>query len=364
MGYVGSVVVRELAVRHPSAILHGYDNAYFAHFLTGAELLPERYLDQQFLGDVRDIPAGFFEGYTGVIQLAAISNDPMGDRFASVTAEVNQQATVDMAKAAAQAGVENFVFASSCSIYGVAMGAPRCELDPVAPVTAYAFSKIAAEKSLANIEGGMVITSLRFATACGMSERLRLDLVLNDFVACALSQQHITVLSDGSPWRPLIDVSDMARAIDWALQRKPENGGRILNINTGSNDRNHQVRDLATAVAQAVPGTSLSINTEAPADSRSYQVDFSLFATLAPEHQPQMTLRHSIMGLVNGLKSMKFYDAQFRNSRYMRLHALQAHINEGRLSENLSWQIRNAVTPSALPASNHVASTPGMETKP
>ncbi|MWJ29421.1 NAD-dependent epimerase/dehydratase family protein [Halomonas sp. ZH2S] len=363
MGYVGSVVVRELAVQHPSAILHGYDNAYFAHCLTGTELLPERYLDQQFLGDIRDISADFFEGYTAVIQLAAISNDPMGDRFAAVTAAVNQQATVDMAQAAAQAGVESFVFASSCSIYGVALGAPRCEADPVAPVTAYACSKIAAEEALAGIEGDMVITSLRFATACGMSERLRLDLVLNDFVACALSQQHITVLSDGSPWRPLIDVSDMARAIDWAVQRKPENGGRILNINTGSDERNHQVRDLATAVAQAIPGTTLSINTQAPADSRSYQVDFSLFAKLAPGHQPQMTLLHSIMGVVNGLKSMKFSDAQFRTSRYMRLHALQAHINEGRLSENLSWQIRNALTPSVLPASPHVTSVPEMEVR-
>ncbi len=364
MGYVGSVLVRELAARYPSAILHGYDNAYFAHCLTGAELLPECYLAQQFLGDVREIPAGFFEGYTAVVQLAAISNDPMGDRFAAVTAEVNHYATVDMAKAAAQAGVDNFVFASSCSIYGVALGAPRCEADAVAPVTAYACSKIAAEEALAGIEGDMVITNLRFATACGMSERLRLDLVLNDFVACALSQQHITVLSDGSPWRPLIDVSDMARAISWAIQRKPENGGRILNINTGSNERNHQVRDLAAAVAQAIPDTTLSINTQAPADSRSYQVDFSLFARLAPEYQPKMTLLDSIMGMVNGLKGMKFADAQFRASRYVRLHALQAHIDEGRLSENLSWQIRNGVTPTTSPDSSPVTSTPVMEAKP
>lgn len=364
MGYVGAALVRELAVRHPDATLHGYDNAYFAHCLTGAELLPERYLDQQFLGDVRNIPAGFFVGYTAVIQLAAISNDPMGDRFAAVTDDVNHQATLKMAQAAAQAGVENFVFASSCSIYGVALGAPRCEEDPVAPVTAYARSKIAAENALASIDGDMVVTSLRFATACGMSERLRLDLVLNDFVACALSQRHITVLSDGTPWRPLIDVADMARAIDWAVQRKPENGGRLLKINTGSNARNHQVRDLATAVAQAIPGTTLSINTQAPADSRSYQVDFSLFATLAPNHQPQMTLQDSIVGLVNGLKSMAFSDAQFRASHYMRLHALQAHITSGRLSENLRWQIRPKANSTSLPSNEHVISTPLTEARP
>ncbi|MDP3534864.1 MAG: SDR family oxidoreductase [Halomonas sp.] len=364
MGYVGAVVVRELAVRHPSAILHGYDNAYFAHCLTGAEFVPERYLDQQFLGDVRNIPEGFFEGYTAVIQLAAISNDPMGDRFAAVTDRVNHQATLYIAQAAAKAGVENFVFASSCSIYGVALGAPRCEEDPVAPVTAYARSKIAAENALAGIDGDMVITSLRFATACGMSERLRLDLVLNDFVACALSQQHITVLSDGTPWRPLIDVVDMARAIDWAVQRKSENGGRILKVNTGSNERNHQVRDLATAVAQAIPGTTLSINTQAPADSRSYQVDFSLFATLAPDHQPKMTLQDSIIGLANGLKSMAFSDAQFRASRYMRLHVLQAHIASGYLSESLRWQIRHRGNPTTPAAATNVTSTPLTEVRP
>ncbi|RUR33462.1 SDR family oxidoreductase [Vreelandella andesensis] len=364
MGYVGAAVVRELAVRHPAAILHGYDNAYFAHCLTGAELVPERYLDQQFMGDIRNIPAGFLEGYTAVIQLAAISNDPMGDRFAAVTDEVNHQATLNIAQAAAQAGVESFVFASSCSIYGVARGAPRCEKNPVAPVTAYARSKIAAEEALAGIDGDMVITSLRFATACGMSPRLRLDLVLNDFVACALSQQHITVLSDGTPWRPLIDVADMARAIDWAVQRKPESGGRILKINTGSNERNHQVRDLATAVAQMIPSTTLSINTQAPADSRSYQVDFSLFATLAPDHQPKMTLQDSIVGLVDGLERMAFSDAEFRASRYMRLHALQAHITSGRLSENLRWQIRHRANPTSLLASTYVTSTPETEVKP
>src|SRR2546423_5862324 len=115
----------------------------------------------------------------------------------------------------------------------------------------------------------MVITCLRFATACGMSDRLRLDLVLNDFVACALSRGEITVLSDGSPWRPLIDVADMARALDLAIDRPAQNGGRDLAGNSGSNDRHYRVRHLAKAVAASTPGTRVSINTSAPADSRS-----------------------------------------------------------------------------------------------
>lgn len=339
-GYVGPSVVRELAKQHPDAILHGFDTGYFAHCLTGVERLPEVPLQAQFFGDARDIGPAFLEGYTAVVQLAAISNDPMGDRFAAVTEAINQRASVSIAKAAACAGVKNFVFASSCSVYGIAQGGPRTEQDPVAPITAYAKSKIGTEEELETLDGDMVITSLRFATACGMSDRLRLDLVLNDFVACALSQKKITVLSDGSPWRPLIDVADMARAIDWAIQRPASNGGRVLRVNAGSNERNHQVRDLAEAVAAAVPGTTVSINTDAPVDSRSYRVDFGLFAELAPHHQPQMTLAKSIEGLVQGLTRMKFADADFRTSPLVRLHVLQGHIGNGRLSEDLRWTTR------------------------
>ena len=183
----------------------------------------------------------------------------------------------------------------------------------------------------------MVITSLRFATACGMSDRLRLDLVLNDFVTSALTRGEITVLSDGSPWRPLIDVQDMARAIDWAIQRKESEGGRCLVVNAGSNDRNYRVRDLAAAVADALPGTSVSINSRAPVDSRSYRVDFSLFESLTENHRPQVTLAQSISGLVSGLQQMNFKDGELRTSNLIRLQALRAHIRENRLSQELEW---------------------------
>lgn len=337
LGYVGPAVVRELAQRHPDAIIHGFDNAYFAHCLTGAAALPERYVQRQMFGDVRDLSPERLEGYDAVVQLAAVSNDPMGNRFAAVTEAINQEASIRIARLAADAGVGHYVFASSCSVYGVAHGAPRRESDPVAPMTAYAKSKIGTEEALADLNTDMVITCLRFATACGMSDRLRLDLVLNDFVACALAEGRITVLSDGSPWRPLIDVADMARAIDWAVQRPASNGGRFLRVNTGSDERNHQVRDLAEAVARAVPGTTVSINTDAPVDSRSYKVDFRLFAELAPNHQPRKTLDDSIQGLIEGLGRMQFKDADFRSSPLMRLHVLQGHIAAGRLSEDLGW---------------------------
>lgn len=336
MGYVGPEVAKYLRSRRPDATLHGFDNAYFAHCLTGPPVLPERYLDEQFYGDVRDVSLDL-TGYDAIVQLAAISNDPMGNKFQAVTLDINQKTTVSIAQAAAAAGVKSFVFASSCSVYGIADGPPRKETDQLNPITAYAKSKIGAEEELAAIDSDMTVTCLRFATACGMSDRLRLDLVLNDFVACAISKGLISVLSDGSPWRPLIDVADMARAIDWAIDRPASNGGRYLAVNAGSNDRNYQVRDLANAVAKALPGTEVSINTSAPVDSRSYKVDFALYRSLAPDHQPVVTLDQSIQNLVAGLKKMNFKDSDFRSSDLMRLKVLQDHIDSGRLSENLEW---------------------------
>ncbi|MFC3057617.1 NAD-dependent epimerase/dehydratase family protein [Paenirhodobacter populi] len=338
MGYVGSTVSKFLREAHPDAVLHGYDAGYFAHCLTGAARLPETALDAQFFGDVRDLPAEMLAGYDAVVQLAAISNDPMGHRFERITEEINQTSSISLAKAAAAAGVGHFVFASSCSVYGIAEGGPRKEDDPLNPITAYARSKIGTERALAGLNGDMTVSCLRFATACGMSDRLRLDLVLNDFVASALATGRITVLSDGTPWRPLIDTEDMARAIDWAISRDPSAGGRYLAVNVGSEDRNYQVRQLAEAVAGALPGTDVSINTDAPADSRSYQVDFSLYRSLAPDHQPQVTLAQSIAALKDGLTGMQFHDADFRNSQMIRLKVLEAHMAAGRLDDTLVWQ--------------------------
>jgi nucleoside-diphosphate-sugar epimerase len=336
MGYVGPAVAKYLRGSRPAAALHGFDTAYFGHCLTGTEIVPERYLDQQLFGDVRRNLVDL-KGYDAVVQLAAISNDPMGNQFEAVTRDINQATTISIAKAAANAGVKNFIFASSCSVYGVAEGAPRKESDPLNPVTAYAKSKIGAERELSMLDTDMVVTSLRFATACGMSDRLRLDLVLNDFVACALSQRRITVLSDGSPWRPLIDVADMARAIDWAVDRRAENGGRYLAVNVGSDDRNYQVKGLAKAVAARISGTEISINTSAPVDSRSYRVDFGLFRSLAPDHQPLIDLDQSIESLVSGLKRMSFSDVDFRSSELVRLRVLQNHITNHRLTSDLEW---------------------------
>lgn len=341
MGYVGPVLVRHLRETWPGAELIGYDAGFFGHCLTGSDRLPETRLDRQIVGDVRDLDPALLDGLDAVVHLAAVSNDPMGKRFEAVTEAVNRDASAHIAEMAVARGVKAFVFASSCSMYGSADGGAKRETDPTNPLTAYARSKIGTEEALVRLAGrGTVLTSLRFSTACGFSDRLRLDLVLNDFVACAVSTGEITVLSDGSPWRPLIDVADMARAIEWAIGRRPEAGGDFLAINTGRDEANRQVRDLAQAVAARVPGTRVSIATDAPPDKRSYRVDFGLYRSLAPAHQPRVDLDTSIDRLIAGFTAMGFADPDFRNSPFMRLKTLERHIASGRLGEDLRWRDR------------------------
>ena len=339
MGYVGPVVVQHLRSRFPKAELIGFDTALFTQAVTTPGPIPEACLDAQHFGDIRDIPLKLLDQTDAVVHLAAISNDPMGNRFEAVTDAINHQASTALAVRARAAGVKRFIFASSCSVYGAADGAPRRERDAVVPLTSYARSKIATERALATEDlTGMTVTALRFATACGMSPRLRLDLVLNDFVANALVNGEVVVLSDGTPWRPLINVRDMALAIEWAIIRE---GDAMLVVNAGSDRWNYTVRDLADAVAAAMPGTNVSINTAAPPDKRSYKVDFSLFATLAPDHQPKVSLHTTITELINGLRAYGFADRAFRNGRLIRLHMLAGLIESGQLSADLRWLDRS-----------------------
>lgn len=339
MGYVGPVLIRHLRERYPSAELIGFDNSYFSHCLTGASSLPESLLDRQHFGDIREFPGELLDGVDALVHLAAVSNDPMGNRFEQVTDDINFKASARIAELAQTHGVRNFVFASSCSIYGAGGAQARTEQDAINPLTAYARSKIATEKALAAQQrGNMATTCLRFATACGMSDRLRLDLVLNDFVACAVALGEISILSDGTPWRPLIDVRDMARAIEWAIERPMDQGGPLLVVNAGADIWNYQVRELAEAVASAVPGTRTSVNAAAQPDKRSYKVDFGLFRKLAPGHVPQVTLTESIGALRKGLTAMGFADRDFRNSQHMRLKVLDSHIAAGRLLPSLRWR--------------------------
>ena len=338
MGYIGPCLVRHLRSCQPNVTLVGLDMGYFATCLSNSKILPECNVDIQYFDDVRKIQRTILEDVDAIVHLSAISNDPMGKTFENVTMDINYQASVELAKKAKEMGVKTFVFAASCSMYGAAEDSARTEDSQLNPLTAYARSKVFTERDIEKIAGdGFKVTSLRFSTACGMSPRLRLDLVLNDFVAGASASKQITILSDGTPWRPLINVKDMVCAIEWAISRDTANGGEFLAVNVGSNEWNYQVKDLAYAVAEVIPGVEISINKNAAPDKRSYRVNFDYYKKLAPNHQPKYNLISTIEELRDGLEAMRFDDEKFRNSNFMRLNMLNQLRKSRALNENLEW---------------------------
>jgi nucleoside-diphosphate-sugar epimerase len=338
MGYIGPCVVSHLRSCFIDAELIGLDVGYFAGCLTSNGIFPECRVNIQHFADVRNIPRSLLKDIDAVVHLAGISNDPMGKAFQDVTMEINYKASIRLAKKAKEEGVKAFVFASSCSMYGAAGDQAKTEDSELNPLTAYAKSKVNTERDLEPLAGNdFKVTCLRFATACGMSDRLRLDLVLNDFVAAAITSKEIKILSDGTPWRPLININDMARAIEWAISREAVDGGNFLAINVGSENWNYQIKDLAEAVAKVIPGVEVSINKDAEPDKRSYSVDFTLFKHLAPNHQPRFDLVTTVNQLKDGLNSIGFNDQNFRNSRFMRLKVLDNLRVNNLLTERLEW---------------------------
>jgi nucleoside-diphosphate-sugar epimerase len=338
MGYIGPVVVSHFRKNYPEVEIIGFDTGFFAGCLVDPNIFPESNVDVQYFGDIRSFPSCILKDIDSVIQLAAISNDPMGKSFEIPTKEINYESAVEVAKLSKKMGVKNFVFASSCSVYGAAGVEAKHENSDLNPQTAYAKSKIDCEKSLSELaDDSFVITALRFATACGFSPRLRLDLVLNDFVASGFLNHKIEILSDGTPLRPLIHVKDMARAMEWASFRNFRNGGNFLVVNAGSNEWNFQIKELAQKVRDILGNIELSINTSAPSDTRSYKVDFSLFSELAPEFTPKISLDEAVKDLLEGLKEMSLHVTNFRNSHFIRLKTLTALIEQNKLDNYLNW---------------------------
>ncbi len=336
LGYVGSELVKLLRKKYPTAELIGYDIGYFAKQITNIDIAPEIYIDRQYYGDVRQFPEQILESVDAVVQLAAISNDPIGNKFEKVTLDINYEAVIDIARKAKKMGVKKTIFASSCSVYGFAEGNARTESSEVNPLTAYAKSKVFAERDLEPLaDDKFQVTCFRFATACGMSDRLRLDLVLNDFVAGAIASKEINIMSDGSPWRPLINVRDMGRAITWGIERDASNGGNYLVINTGSNIWNYQVKDLAFATQKILPNVNVSINKDAQPDKRSYRVSFDLFEKMAENYTPIHSLEQSIKDLYDGLNQISFDDVNYRQSRLIRLFVVNELLSKGIINNNL-----------------------------
>ncbi|PPB81575.1 nucleoside-diphosphate-sugar epimerase [Albidovulum inexpectatum] len=332
-GYVGPVAARHLAGAIPGAELHGLDAEWFVGAESGQ--IPDDVFVSQRRGDIRDLHARDLEGFDAVVALAAVSNDPIGKEFEAATEAINANGVLNAARAARQARVRHFVFASSCSMYGAGSDSFRREDDQLNPLTAYARSKVAAEQGLQDLATeDFRVTALRFATACGASPMLRLDLVLNDFVATAITTGRIEVLSDGSPWRPLIHVDDMARAIEWALVR---DGEPHVAVNVGSQSWTWQIGQLARDVGAALGGVAVDINRDAAPDNRSYRVDFTRFSELAPDHQPQKDFGEAVAELASQVRALSLSDTGVRGSRFIRLNVLRDHVQAGRLDKDLRW---------------------------
>ncbi len=336
LGYVGSTLTHYLQLRYPNCKITGYDAGYFKNIQTVKPDSITKPIYNQIIGDVRDFNPDLLKGFDVVIHLAAISNDPIGNKFEAVTMDVNYKSTINIAKQAIANGITHFVFASSCSVYGTGGTEDKTELSPVNPLTAYAHSKLLAENGLAEIAShNTAITCLRFATACGMSNRLRLDLVLNDFVASALTNHKIEILSDGSPWRPLIDVEDMAAAFDWAMHRKDHG---FMVCNAGTNNWNFNIKEIAEQVSKQIPGCVIQINSDAPPDKRSYKVNFSLYKKLAGSYYPTRSIETTIHNLISGLQNIKFAENNFRQGNLMRLNTLNQLLSTHLLDNQLYWK--------------------------
>jgi nucleoside-diphosphate-sugar epimerase len=334
-GYSGPCVIRQLRQTWPGARLIGVDTGYFEDCAPNAESAA---VDHRIDADIRDLPAGIFNHVNAVVHLAALSDDSTAKTFESAVGEINCRAALDIAKKAKKAGVKSFVFASSCKVYRASEeDIPRTENCELNPLTAYARSKVAAEQGLKGLAGReFTVSSLRFATACGMSPRLRPDTILNHYVASAISSGQIRVTSSGAAWLRLIHVRDMARANDWAVARPGANGGAFLAMNTGSDAWTLRVNDLANAVAGAVPGATVSFLRDAPPETGSWRVDFSLFRRLAPLHQPREKVASAIAGMKTALEA-HFARHGTDTSRMHRVKVLSGLLQQGRLRADLRW---------------------------
>ena len=244
--------------------------------------------DRDLLMDVRNVTLEDLDGHDCVMHLAAISNDPMGEVDAAATYAINRDASIRLARLAKQAGVPRYLFAASCSVYGAGKKLDLDETDSLSPLTAYAISKIETEQAVSALaDQNFSPAYLRNATAYGNSPMLRIDLVVNNLLACAVATGEIRIMSDGSPWRPLIHCRDIARAFI-AFMNAPKENIHNKAINVGGNQENYQVRDIADKVQKLVPTAKITYTGEVGADPRNYRVKFDLLEQAAARLQTSL----------------------------------------------------------------------------
>jgi nucleoside-diphosphate-sugar epimerase len=333
-GYIGAVMVPFL--RAAGHEVDGLDLGLYE----GCDLGPAPSDEGQRAPlDLRDVQAADVAGYDAVICLAALSNDPLGHLNPATTFAVNLDGTLQLARATKEAGIERFLFASSCSLYGAAGSSGVAEDADLLPVTPYGETKVVAERELsAMADDAFSPTYLRNATAYGASPRLRLDIVVNNLTAVALTTGEVRLESDGSPWRPLVHIEDISRAFLATLEAPRE----LIHdeaFNVGRPEDNVQVRDIAEMVRDAVPGSKLSIADNAGPDLRDYRVDFAKLAATFPELSLRWNTRAGVDELAAAYTTYGLSYDDFTSSRFVRLRRIRELQSAGLIDETLRRRV-------------------------